>query len=147
MHPSKQPRLSSFGLSFLLIFIFASTVAADTVDVSIAGFAFDPDSLVVEVGTHVRWTNNDGVPHTSTSDSPYWDSGTLSNGQEFIFLFEAVGYFPYHCEIHPSMLASVTVKPVSRVPSLNEYGLLILAFMLILTAIIVYRRKIKSVKG
>src|SRR4051794_23986778 len=52
-------------------------VSPITVPVSIAGFAFNPSDLTINVGDTVTWTNNDGVIHTTTSDSLVWNSGSL----------------------------------------------------------------------
>jgi plastocyanin len=83
---------------------------AVTVPVAIAGFAFDPSSLTINVGDTVMWTNNDGASHTSSSDTGIWNSGTLMLGQTFSFTFNTAGTFPYHCGFHGFMTASITVK-------------------------------------
>ena len=86
-----------------------STAAADTM-VTINGFAFTPVMITVPVGTRVVWTNQQmNVPHTVTSDSGAWDSGTLGTGASFMFTFNQVGSFPYHCNIHPNMHGMVVV--------------------------------------
>ncbi|HEX4936852.1 MAG TPA: hypothetical protein VFV33_26905 [Gemmatimonadaceae bacterium] len=41
---------------------------ADSVFVNIAGNAFAPQAATVKPGGTVRWKNNDGVPHTVTSN-------------------------------------------------------------------------------
>ncbi|MDP2623218.1 MAG: cupredoxin family copper-binding protein [Actinomycetota bacterium] len=81
----------------------------DATAVSIAGFAFVPADLTVPVGTTVRWTNQDNVAHTSTADDGAWD-GSVSAGATFEFTFSSPGMFAYHCSIHPSMTATVTVE-------------------------------------
>ncbi len=80
-----------------------------TVAVSIEDFDFNPQSITVNVGTTVRWTNTGGATHTSTSDTAVWDSGNLGTGQQFSFTFNSVGSFPYHCNIHPSMTGTINV--------------------------------------
>ena len=80
-----------------------------TVNIAIAGFAFDPPDLTINVGDTVVWTNNDGTTHSTTSDTGIWDSGLFGNGQTFSFTFNNAGTFPYHCSRHISMLASITV--------------------------------------
>jgi plastocyanin len=77
--------------------------------ISIADFAFDPATAEVAVGTTITWTNDDAAPHTVTSDDGAFDSGTLDPGGSFSFTFEEAGSFAYHCDIHPSMTASVEV--------------------------------------
>src|SRR5207249_10262495 len=72
-------------------------------------FAFSPAILTVYQDTTVRWTNMDTAPHTSTSDTGIWDSGTLAQGQTYSRRFDTVGTFPYHCTVHPNMMANVVV--------------------------------------
>lgn len=77
------------------------------------------ESLTVEVGTTVEWTNRDGAPHTSShrvdnSEPPVtgteWDSPTLSTSASFSHTFTTPGTFQYYCEIHPSMRGTITVQ-------------------------------------
>jgi len=81
------------------------------VDVTIAGFAFSPESLTVKVGTTVKWTNQDAAGHTVTADDNSWGSGDLEQGASFSFTFSQAGTFAYHCGVHPSMKATITVVP------------------------------------
>jgi plastocyanin len=78
--------------------------------VEIVDFAFGPAELTVPVGTTVTWTNQDSAPHTATGDDGSFDSGRLDQGQSFSFTFEAAGSFPYHCDFHPNMVATITVE-------------------------------------
>ena len=94
----------------VLLTLTASVVSQAAMhDVAIMNFAFIPADLTVNPGDTVRWTNNDVVPHTSTSDTGVWDSGTLQNGDTYTLSLSDPGDFPYHCNIHPSMLGSITV--------------------------------------
>ena len=91
-----------------------STPSAKTVTSPIAGFVLQ--NLTVSVGDTIRWENQDGPPHTSTSGvSPaqdgIWDSGNLNTGQSYEFTFQNAGTFPYWCTVHPSMTATITVTP------------------------------------
>ncbi|MBI5879859.1 MAG: cupredoxin domain-containing protein [Chloroflexi bacterium] len=82
---------------------------AGIANVSIASFAFSPSVITVPVGTTVVWTNNDPFTHTATSDAAIWDSGQIGPGQVFSMTFNAVGDFPYHCNIHILMHGTVVV--------------------------------------
>ncbi len=86
---------------------------ADT-GVTIQGFAFTGNSITINVGDTVTWTNTDGAVHTATSDTPLFDSGTLTNGNSYSFTFNTAGTFPYHCNIHPFMTGSVVVQAVAQ---------------------------------
>jgi len=89
----------------------AATPAGGAVAVSIEDFAFGPAGLTINVGDTVTWTNNEeGVPHTTTSDDGVWDSKNLSPGDTFSFTFDQPGTYTYHCSIHPSMTAAITVN-------------------------------------
>jgi plastocyanin len=78
--------------------------------VFIQSLAFNPASITVTAGTTITWTNKDGIAHTITSDSNAFDSGSVKSGGTFSFTFATAGSYSYHCTIHPSMVASVTVN-------------------------------------
>jgi len=84
-------------------------VGAGTVDIKIAGFAFDPASVTVKVGTTVRWTNQDSATHSVTSDTGVWDSGSIAQGETYTRMFDTIGTFAYHCGVHPSMKGTIIV--------------------------------------
>jgi len=50
------------------------------------------------------------VQHTTTSDSPGWDSGPLSPGAAFTRTFNTPGTYAYHCNIHTFMHGTVIVS-------------------------------------
>ena len=99
-----------------------SASGGGTSAVSIADFAFSPQTLTVTTGTTVTWTNNDGAPHTVTAtDGPStsaqttgaFDSGDLGQGETFSFTFDKAGTYYYDCTIHAaqaSMHGTVIVK-------------------------------------
>jgi hypothetical protein len=71
--------------------------------------AFTPPDLSVQAGTTVTWMNSDRDSHTTTSDAPGWNSGTLSAGRQFSFTFQTPGAYPYHCSFHPGMVGRIVV--------------------------------------
>ena len=77
--------------------------------VAIKDFSFQPASISVAVGSTVTWTNNDTTGHTVTADDGSFDSGTVAPGATFSHTFDTAGTFTYHCNIHPSMTATITV--------------------------------------
>ena len=79
-------------------------------EVFIQGMAFVPATITVTAGTTITWTNKDAIAHTVTSDTNLFDSGSLSPGKSFTFTFATAGTYPYHCTIHPTMTATVSVK-------------------------------------
>ena len=78
--------------------------------VSIINMSFSPVNLTVTAGSTVKWTNNDGMIHTVTSDNGSFDSGNLAGGASYSKTFSTAGTFPYHCTIHPGMTGTITVK-------------------------------------
>jgi plastocyanin len=102
-------RIIMVAVSLIGLLVFAP-LKAQTVDVTIVSFAFNPDSINITPGTTVKWTNQAGIVHTSTSDGGVWNSGNLSDGDFFTFTFNTPGIFPYHCTPHPFMTAVVVVE-------------------------------------
>jgi glucose/arabinose dehydrogenase/plastocyanin len=82
---------------------------AVTTQVDIIDFAFIPPIQTIHVGDTIRWTNSGAAPHTATSDTGVWDSGNMSNGDEFSFTFTTPGDYEYHCEVHTFMTGTISV--------------------------------------
>jgi len=81
-----------------------------TNSVTIVDFAFQPNALTIDSGATVTWTNNSTyTTHTVTSNTGLFDQ-TLNTGATFKYTFNMKGTFGYHCKIHPTMTASITVK-------------------------------------
>jgi plastocyanin len=78
------------------------------IEVWIQSNAFSPSNRTVSVGTTVTWTNKDAVAHTVTGTG--WGSGNLAQNATFTHTFDTAGSYPYHCTIHPSMTATITVQ-------------------------------------
>jgi plastocyanin len=78
--------------------------------VSIENLTFEPSSLETTLGTKVTWTNNDSTAHTVTSDIGAFSSPLLQPGETFEFTFFETGTIPYHCNINPTIKATITVK-------------------------------------
>lgn len=79
--------------------------------VDIRDFAFSPNPIEVAVGGTITWTNQDGVPHTTTAEQrEAMQSGAISPGTSFSQTFETAGEFPYFCEFHPNMQGTIVVK-------------------------------------
>src|SRR5690348_4278785 len=86
---------------------------ADTQAVSMTqDLRFVPDPIMINVGTTVTWTDVTAtIPHTTTSDTGVWDSGTVNPGGVFSFTFNTPGTFAYHCAFHKTrgMVGTITV--------------------------------------
>jgi plastocyanin len=91
----------------------AAPAVADT-QISIKGFAFNPNQPSVAKGATITWTNDDGTTHTVTSGVPGTPSGkfnqSLDAGKTFSFTFTEIGTYEFFCNIHQTMRGTVTVK-------------------------------------
>lgn len=84
--------------------------AAASHTVAMEAMQFQPAMLVVKVGDVITWVNKDLVPHTATSRSGVFDSGTIEPGHSFSYTATRAGEFPYACVWHPTMVALLRVK-------------------------------------
>lgn len=91
--------------------ILATTASATNHQISIVDFAFQPDTLTINFGDSVTWTNNGTATHTTTSNTGVWNSGDLLHLQTFSFRFDTSGTFAYHCIHHTFMTGTITVNP------------------------------------
>jgi plastocyanin len=114
--------LAVVALGACLALVGQSAAFAATVNVSIVDFAFNPSSVKPRQGDTVMWTNTGAQTHTATSDTAgggigLWNSGNLAQNATFNFVLNFAGKYPYHCTIHPSMVASASVALKASPPS------------------------------
>ena len=111
------------GPALLLCVLAASCASQSTsspspagaaTQISIKGFAFNPNQPSLTKGATITWTNDDGTTHTVTSGVPGTPSGkfnqSLDAGKSFSFTFSESGTYEFFCNIHQSMRGTVTVK-------------------------------------
>jgi len=79
-------------------------------DVTIVDFAFDPLTVFVSAGDTVDWYNAGAAPHTVTSNTGLFDSGTINPGGRYSYTFDEAGAYPYYCDFHPQMIGVVVVS-------------------------------------
>lgn len=85
--------------------------SASEVAVKIDNFSFSPATITVAVGTTIRWTNRDDIPHTVVSeDKTTFKSKVLDTDEQFTYTFTKPGTYSYFCSIHPKMTAKVVVQ-------------------------------------
>ena len=83
---------------------------ASTDRVAIADFAFDPETVTVDAGTKLTWTNDDQAPHTATADDGSFDTGTLKLDDTGAVAIDQPGTYTYYCRFHPFMKGTVEVR-------------------------------------
>lgn len=79
-------------------------------EIIIENSQFVPENKTVQVGTTVKWINNDQFAHTVTSPVDLFDSGTLEASETFEYTFQSTGTFEVICNFHPEMTGTVTVE-------------------------------------
>jgi len=116
-------------LSMTATMVVLETAAPNvTYDVRVGSFFFDPDTLHINQGDTVTWTIDDPVtPHTATHDVPpalrLFDSGIMTDGQSFTYVFDTSGVFPVFCFLHPiSMKQMVYVTGGPACPDADQDG-------------------------
>ncbi len=109
------------GLTGSPIFFEATGTVPVTVTVEMENIAFNApgggDDITILLGDEVRWVNLDSETHTATSNSvpsggTDFDSGVMSQNDEFTFVADARGTWIYLCEVHPTIMldARITVQ-------------------------------------
>ncbi|HEY1524716.1 MAG TPA: cupredoxin family copper-binding protein [Candidatus Angelobacter sp.] len=81
-----------------------------TAQVKIDNFVFSPNPLTVPVGSTIRWTNQDDIPHNVVSDDKSFKSKALDTDETFTYTFTKPGTYTYFCSIHPKMTGKVVVQ-------------------------------------
>jgi plastocyanin len=79
-------------------------------DVLVQNDRFSPTTFSVTAGSTVTWAwDSDGRTHTVTSDDGSSFNSNQKSSGTFQHTFATAGTFAYHCEIHPSMVGTITV--------------------------------------
>ncbi|MGH2492522.1 MAG: cupredoxin domain-containing protein, partial [Candidatus Limnocylindria bacterium] len=108
-------RFAAFA-SALLFVALASTAAAAPASVEISLSVFRPQTVTVNVGERVTWTNRDAAPHSARVPN-VGTTPTLSQGQSAFLTFTAAGVFNYECGVHgPAMPGTVMVRAAATQP-------------------------------
>jgi len=71
---------------------------------------FEFSDVTAPAGGTLEVVNSSGGPHTVTADDGAFDE-ELPDGETIsVTMPSEAGEYPYHCEIHPSMTATITVQ-------------------------------------
>jgi plastocyanin len=106
--PASQPAASTPADSGGGAAACEPSTAAGTVEATIEGQAFS-QPLTAKVGDVVTWTNKDAVPHSVVLDDGSCQTDQLSQNATASLAFSAAGDYAFHCGVHPSMTATITV--------------------------------------
>lgn len=78
--------------------------------VIISDNTFVPGQTTITAPRVVRWVNNGGAAHNTTSRTNAWSSGTLNPGEQFEHEFTQAAEFVYDCTLHPGMTGRIVVQ-------------------------------------
>ena len=73
--------------------------------------SYAPNPAFARAGQRIVWVNGDAIVHTATADGGAFDTGLLDPGAASGATTLPAGTFPYHCAVHPSMVATLVVQP------------------------------------
>ncbi|CAG1011403.1 plastocyanin [Burkholderiales bacterium] len=102
------------GLWFALTLgLLAQAVRAETVQVGILDYKYQPAQLQIKAGTTVKWVNNEKrVSHSILFRGPGgFESERIFPGESWERRFDKPGSYPYACGPHPEMAGSIEVVP------------------------------------
>ena len=115
-----MPRLLRRGrLLWLAALILASGLSAadeqqaakgTSHTVVIENMQYNPAQLRVHRGERIVWVNKDLFPHTVTSVTKAFDSGSIAPDGKWSFTLRKAGSSPYGCTFHPTMKGTITVQ-------------------------------------
>lgn len=87
------------------------TAKVKPVKITISSTGYESNNLQIKVGTAVKWTNTDTVPHTVTSDTAgVFDSGPIAPKANYSFTFKQAGTFTYHSTGDASITGTIVVQ-------------------------------------
>jgi plastocyanin len=83
------------------------------VELEQAGQRFEPNLVVIPVGSSVSFPNGDPIFHNvfSLSGAKKFDLGYYPAGQTRIVKFDEPGVVQVYCHLHPNMYAAIVVVP------------------------------------
>lgn len=73
--------------------------------------SFSPNPGTVNAGQTISWRNADSITHSIAADNGSFSTGNIAPGATSApITMGTAGSFPYHCQIHPTMVGSLTVN-------------------------------------
>jgi plastocyanin/peptidoglycan hydrolase-like protein with peptidoglycan-binding domain len=98
-HNGRMKIITRFASLSVLLFIFAlvpSLALAANDPVSILDNSYSPQSITVNPGDTVVWTNYGSLSHTVVADNNAFVSGATTAGVNFSYTFNSPGIYRYH---------------------------------------------------
>ena len=110
-HGRKDLRGTILITLILSVVIFPAYAAETAIDQK--NHKFVPNSVTINVGDSIRFTNSDRFYHDVTivnPDGTSSDKGLVNYKEEFAISFEKPGTYKVRCRLHPTMSAVIIVK-------------------------------------
>lgn len=92
----------------------SAATESGTVQIAYRNIAIEPDAVRVKVGSTVKWTNYDSVPHNVVSESGpiHFASGNFGEGRSYQVKVTKTGVIHYECTLEPTTMNG-TIEVVS----------------------------------
>ncbi|MGQ0625563.1 MAG: cupredoxin domain-containing protein [Sporichthyaceae bacterium] len=79
--------------------------------IEIVNFKYVPEALSVRAGQEITVVNADKAPHTITANDDSFDSGNLTQNQQYSLTLDKAGTYDYICDLHQYMKGTIEVSP------------------------------------
>ena len=114
-HVRRAPALFALVGSVLAVCILPGAAAEtrpgpQTHTITIENVQYNPQQLTVKRGDRIVWINKDLFPHTVTSTTHAFDSGSIAPNAKWTYVARKSGEYAYTCTFHPTMKAQLTVR-------------------------------------
>jgi plastocyanin len=94
--------------------------------VQVVDFDYGPNTITVDAGTAITWTNHGKRPHTVTDRGGTFDTNPIAPGASSTVTLSTPGTYHYFCRINPSKMNGIVVvkpgpkaSPVSRIEAID----------------------------
>ncbi|MEZ5561417.1 MAG: cupredoxin domain-containing protein [Gammaproteobacteria bacterium] len=111
MSPDHELRTRLAGGLLALLASLPLQACADTAEIMIRDYKYQPAELTVPVGTTVKWINDEKrVSHSILFTGPDgFESERIFPGESWERHFDKPGSYPFSCGPHPEMRGVITV--------------------------------------
>lgn len=84
----------------------SASTQSGTVQIAYRNIAIEPDAVRVKVGSTIKWTNYDSVPHNVVSEggAMRFSSGNFGEGRSYELKVTKPGVIHYECTLQPTTM-------------------------------------------
>ncbi len=136
----------------------AAPALGDVIEVGVVGTTFIPADVKINVGDTVHWAwKGEPMPHNVESGVGGAHDGNFRSGdpvtsEDYSVVFDQAfldanpmpdNSYPYYCIVHvfEDMIGSVTVNKEAIIPTVSEWGLIVMALLLLTAGTIMVARR------